>query len=72
MFHSCLKLGHCLTGVSLQELKTQLHKQIKIMRGVSHMEAVIKHRLENEDLDDEEEYFTDEYGSNIEDECKGI
>ena len=72
MLHSCLNVGHRLTGVGLQELKTQLYKKIKIMRGVSHMEAVTKHRLENEDLDDEEEYFTDLDDSNIEDECKGI
>lgn len=64
------------TGARLQELKHQLQQQMKTARDINRKEAILRHRLDNEEFEDEEEEYwtdencTDEHDSNSGGECK--
>lgn len=55
-----LKTHLLFLGSGLLELKSQLQKRMKVVREVHRKEAEVRHKLENEDFDDEEEEWEEQ------------
>ena len=55
-----LKSSSVFQGSGLLELKSQLQRRMKVVREVNRKEAEVRHKLENEDFDEEDEEWEDE------------